>query len=148
MNIIPTNGTWSKVIGNLGASGWKIISGTQSGLTGSLWETDSEPNHPQWSMRPPDGPEKSPTGLFYTSLPATCLRFMIRRGVHGFSPFLIYWAFHEACTENSQRARSSAFPLTMAPRVSCLIHCLQRRHQENEKLPQEKAIKLQTLGVP
>ena len=72
MNIIPTNGTWSKVIGNLGASGWKIISGTQSEFTGSLWETDSEPNHPQWSMGLPDGPEKSPTGLF--SLPRCSLR--------------------------------------------------------------------------
>lgn len=108
MNIIPTNGTWSKVIGNLGASGWKITSGTQSELTGSLWETDSEPNHPQWSMGLPDGPEKSPTGLFYTSLPAACLRFMIRRGVHGFSPFLIYWAFHQACIENSSIARGLA----------------------------------------
>lgn len=108
MNIIPTNGTWRKAIGNLGASGWKIISGTQSELTGSLWETDSEPNHPQWSVGLPDGPEKSPTGLFYTSLPATCLRFMIRRGVHGFSPFLIYWAFHQACIENSSIARGLA----------------------------------------
>ena len=67
------NGTLSKVIGYLVAMGWKMISGTQRDLTGSPWEADPEPNHPQWSMGPPDGLEKLPTGLFYASLPATCL---------------------------------------------------------------------------
>ena len=102
------NGTLSKVIGYLVAMGWKMISGTQRDLTGSPWEADPEPNHPQWSMGPPDGLEKLPTGLFYASLPATCLWLTIRRGARGFSFFLIYWAFRQAYRENNHIGRGLA----------------------------------------
>lgn len=93
---------WSKVIGNLVASVWKVISRTQPQWTGSQWEADSEPNHPQWPVA------KSKPVLFYASPPATCLWLMIMRG--GMASSLSWYIGHLT----KQTEKITAFPEGLA----------------------------------